>query len=349
MGEHAPIRMKDLAKQLGVSASTVSLVLSGRGDENRIARETQERVFQAAEAMNYRPRKAPKAPPKSRFFGIFLPADIVQGPVSQVFNGIADYRRETGSEDEFLMVTYDHAGLARKKHLLSRGSPFSAAILVGTQEADVAFLRGFQAEIPIAVLNRDVPGCYCVLIDDYEVGRSAAEHFLRRGHRQLGLIAPRYTSKSLGLRVSGFLDYLQDHRQDLDALPTLSRGENSPTGGQTAMEELLQSCPQVSSVFIANDSMVTGAVRAIRDAGRHIPEDVEIISFGNMDVNRWSDPPVTSFAYPVEEMFCDALDILARSLADPTGKPFSRHYAAECVYRTSCPREGRFLPRRNAP
>ena len=190
MGEHAPIRMKDLAKQLGVSASTVSLVLSGRGDENRIARETQERVFQAAEAMNYRPRKAPKAPPKSRFFGIFLPADIVQGPVSQVFNGIADYRRETGSEDEFLMVTYDHAGLARKKHLLSRGSPFSAAILVGTQEADVAFLRGFQAEIPIAVLNRDVPGCYCVLIDDYEVGRSAAEHFLRRGHRQLGLIAP---------------------------------------------------------------------------------------------------------------------------------------------------------------
>lgn len=349
MGEHTPIRIKDLAKQLGVSASTVSLVLSGRGDENRIARGTQERVIQAAEAMNYRPRKAPRTPSRPRFFGIFLPADIVQGPVAQIFSGIEDYRRKTGTEDEFLMVPYNHEDLARKKRLLSGGSPFSAAILVGTQEADVAFLRGFRAEIPIAVLNRDVPGCYCVLIDDYEVGRSAAEHFLRRGHRHPGLIAPQYTSKSLGLRVSGFLDYLQDHRQALDVLSNLARGENSPRGGQAAMEELLRSDPQVSSVFITNDNMVTGAVRAILNAGRHIPEDVEIISFGNLDVNRWSDPPITSYAYPVEEMLCDALDILARSLAEPGSKPFSRHYAAECVYRTSCPREGRFLPRRDTP
>ena len=120
MGEHTPIRMKDLAKQLGVSASTVSLVLSGRGDENRIARDTQERVIQAAEAMNYRPRKAPRTPSRPRFFGIFLPADIVQGPVAQIFSGIEDYRRKTGTEDEFLMVPHDHEDLARKKrHLRS--------------------------------------------------------------------------------------------------------------------------------------------------------------------------------------------------------------------------------------
>ena len=96
------VRIKDIAARMGISASTVSLVLRGRGDENRISRETQKRVIQTAGEMGYPVRKSPGMGEDRRSFAIFLPSDSVVGPIQAVMKGIEKFRAKSGSGDKDL-------------------------------------------------------------------------------------------------------------------------------------------------------------------------------------------------------------------------------------------------------
>ena len=330
--------LKDIAQALGLSQSTISMVLSEKADGNRIPAATQQLVRQKAAEMGYVIKKHQRLPGKRVCIGFFLPTDIVQGPIAQVMNGITRYHSQPAEpEEELMIVVYDHGNLDQKRHLLQGEGPFHGAILMGTQEKDIQFLRGFQPAIPILLINRESPGCYSVMIDDYEVGRSAAEHFLKRGHRNLAVIAPTYTSKSLGLRITGFTDFLREHASEQEREAFVVKAENDPQGGQIAARRVLEQNPEVTAIFLTNDNMAAGCVRALNGCGRQIPRDVELISFGDREADRWSDPPLTSFAYPVEQMVCDAIGILIRACTDEDMHPFSRNYAAQCIYRVSCP------------
>lgn len=344
MEKHSRVRVKDLARELNLSSSTVSLVLNGRAEKNRIPPETRELVLSKAAEMGYQAHRRNPSKQSRVCIGFFLPQDIVQGPIKQIMQGISLYRSRSGAEEEedFMIVVYNHGNLHKKQHLLQGDGNLSGAIIVGTQETDIRFLRDFQSAIPLVLVNRESPGCYSVMIDDYEVGQSAARHFLKRGHRNLALIAPTYTSKSLGLRITGFLDCLRECANILDEEAFANRSDNSPQGGHMAVEAALTRNPRITALFITNDSMVPGVVHALRSSGRRIPEDVEVISFGDMELDQWSEPPITSFAYPVDEMIYDAIRIMMQALSDEHMRPVTRHYSAECVFRTSCPKEGSF-------
>ena len=338
------VRIKDIAARMGISASTVSLVLRGRGDENRISRETQKRVIQTAGEMGYPVRKSPGMGEDRRSFAIFLPSDRVVGPIQAVMKGIEKFRAKSGSGGDFHIVLYEHGALAEKAYLL-RGEMFSSAVLIGAHEEDGNYLRGVHDPIPIVLVNREVPGYSSVVIDDYEIGRFAADHFLRRGHEHICVIAPDYTSKSLALRISGFKDYLVHHEEKIRSPVQLVRRKETVESSAAAVKEILETNPDTTAFFITNDSMITGALYGLRSAGKSVPGDAELISFGNLEAENWNDPTITCFDYPLEDMVCDALVMGAQKIDDPQGKSMSCNYVASCVFRDSCPEMGVFEKR----
>ena len=190
-----------------------------------------------------------------------------------------------------------------------------------------------------------MPGYSSVVIDDYEIGRFAADHFLRRGHEHICVIAPDYTSKSLALRISGFKDYLVHHEEKIRSPVQIVRRKETVESSAAAVKEILETNPDTTAFFITNDSMITGALYGLRSAGKSVPGDAELISFGNLEAENWNDPTITCFDYPLEDMVCDALVMGAQKIDDPQGKPMSCNYVASCVFRDSCPEMGVFEKR----
>ncbi len=336
----ARISVKMIAELAGVSQSTASLVLNNRGDENRIAPETQEKVRRIAQDLGYQPKKRVRQERTSQdpvVIGILQPTDLESGPLPQFFQGAMSCIEERALNFELMVALYRRGELSQKAHLFATDKYFRGVVILGTSNADVEFLQSFKSQIPVVIFNRDVKGYHSVKIDDYEVGQYACSHFLRRGNRDLCVIMPDYSSKSLSMRLVGYLDKFYSYMGNRDLRPPVIKGENSETGGYSAAKELLKLKRLPSATFVTNDEMVRGVMRGLLEAGKQIPQDMELISFGNKMVNVWSRPQITSFAYPVETMAYDCMQILRSELDVGPMPPVTRNYTAQCVFRESSP------------
>lgn len=342
MEEKVRVSVKQIAEAAGVSQSTASLVLNNRGAENRIAPETQEKVRKIAEELGYRPRKRARQECGKRdpvVIGILQPTDLESGPLPQFFAGAMNCIRDRELNYELMVVLYQRGELEKKKHLFSTDRYFRGVIILGASNADVEFLQEFSGTIPVVVFNRGVKGYHALKIDDYEVGQYACTHFLKRNHRKLCLVTPDYSSKSLSMRLVGFMDEFYSFMGKREPRLPVIKEENTEEGGYLAAKRILQEedCP--TAVFVTNDQMVRGLVKTLLEAGKRIPRDMEIISFGNKALNVWNHPQITSFDYPVETMAYDSIQILRSEIEDGPMSPVTRNYTASCVFRESCPKE----------
>jgi DNA-binding LacI/PurR family transcriptional regulator len=157
-----------------------------------------------------------------------------------------------------------------------------------------------------------------VASDNRAGGRMAIEHLVSLGHRRIGHLtaAPRHVAAPD--RLAGARDGLRAAGESPDAL-AIAAGDSWVAGGERAMRELLATNPDLTAVFAYNDLMAIGAIRAIRSAGRQVPDDVSVVGFDDVDLAAYVDPPLTTIAQSTAEMGRWAFERLARLLAAPDG------------------------------
>lgn len=337
MEEKTNVSIKQIAALAHVSPSTASLVLNERGDEVRIAPDTQARIKKIAWELNYHPKvRQKRAAPKPKVIGVFWPSDLDKGPMTPFFTGARRWIKESVQGYELMMVVYDKGNLAEKAYLLEENCCFSGAIIMGLSANDATFLRDFQSGIPTVVFNRDVRGYHGVIIDDYEVGQFACTHFLRRGRKRLCVVSPNYASKSLSLRVVGYVNRAKELLGNGYSVKSI-QVDNSDEGGYAAAMELVAQVPRPDAAFVTNDRMINGFVKGLLHAGLKIARDIEVISFGNSMGNLWTVPSVTSFDYPVEEMARESMQILKAAIDGTLKAPVIRNFSVSCIFRDSSP------------
>jgi LacI family transcriptional regulator len=335
------VSIKDVAQQSGVSPTTVSVILNGRWEEFRIAPATRDQVTETARRLGYRPTRSAKlrsGTTPARLWCVFAPVDFHTGPTSGFFQGVREYTKSNHIDIETVLFPYERGRLVDKAAWISSAFT-SGAIMVGLNDEDVAFLEGAEFDIPVVLFNRIAKRCSSVNIDDYGVGQNAMRHFLRRGRTRVAVVSPEYSSRPLGLRTVGFTDELQQARgaEASDAVRQV-RAENSYAGGYSAAESLLTGPRPPSAIFVLNDQMVGGVMQCLQANGLTVPDDVDVISYGDTPINSILRPTVTSFAVPVEQMSYDC----ARTLHQATRHPqvmdkVGRVYDAELVIRQSSP------------
>src|SRR4051794_11981059 len=271
-------RLKDIARDLGVSVVTVSKVLRDHPD---ISTETKDRVLKRMKELNYRPNLAARALVTGRTFiiGLVVP-DLVHPFFAQIAKGLSRELRKKGyslvissseEDPQFEQQEIDQ--------LISRR--VDALIIASAQVRGDSFRLLEEQKIPYILIDRNFTGLPAnfVGVDDEAVGSLAAEHLIEIGCKRLAHIGGPQVSTAIG-RLEGYRRALQRHNIEPSpgSIITLDHGgEASDKSGYKAMRSLLAQNPPPDGVFCYNDPAAVGAMKAILEAGLRIPEDVAVV------------------------------------------------------------------------
>ena len=296
---------KDVATLAGVSRTTVSFVMNDRSDV-KIPEETRRRVRDAARELGYHPHASARrlAGGRTHVLALVLrqsPEQVAGDAVlAETLRGLAAAARTGGFRvmvEPFAlddpMVTY--TALLRAQHA-------DGLVISGPRVDDPSLAElvrdGFPIVLQGALPNIDAPS---VDVDNVAGARGAVEHLISLGHRRIACItnAPLvYTAAQE--RLDGYR--LAMEAAGLDAAPELvAEGAFDAPSGHAAMAQLLARTA-FDAAFVASDVVALGAIGALREAGRRVPDDVSIVGFDDIPLAAYFDPPLTTVRLPAFEL-----------------------------------------------
>jgi DNA-binding LacI/PurR family transcriptional regulator len=342
VGERLPT-LEDVARVAGVSRATVSRVINGI---RNVDPQLHEVVWDAVGQTGYVPNRLARSlvtrrtgtialvvsdseshdddPFMSRFF-----ADPYFG---RVVGGLMSVLRQSGVQLA-LQIVGTEEGRRRLVGDLRNGQA-DGAVVLSLPAVDPLPRMLTDVGVPAVMIGRPaepVPINYVDLAN--EAGASlAADHLLGRGCQLIGMISGPADVPASNDRVSGFRRSMA--RRGHAWVPT-AVGNFTQESGETAMRALLAENPQLDGVFVANDLMALGALLALRDAGRRVPEDVAMVGFDDSSAAIAARPALTTVRQPLEDMAAEAARLLLAHVEDRTMRVSSVIYEPALVIRQS--------------
>jgi LacI family transcriptional regulator len=344
------VRLRDIAKQAGTSVSTVSIVLSERPSPVRISESTRQAVFEAARQLGYTPNLAARrlrtngANRRTLIIAIAYPLDSRLSLISRVVEGVQ--RQLTRVRDELtnaeiavqLIVETFEVGKLHELRGLAEPLWFNGILITNTSPDDDVYLDALTPSVPVVLLMRRSPHS-TVDTDNLAVGRLATEHLIGLGHRRIGLIYPRTGSQAQRCRIEGYRAALR-HIGCATDLEVVAPVADWPAGGYGAANLLLDrpADDRPTAIFATNDLLAIGAIRAIRDRGLHVPEDMSVVGCDDFEFAAYQDPPLTTVRIPIEDMAAQATTILLDLMYQRVAAPVQVTVPSSLVVRKSTSR-----------
>ncbi len=308
------VRLKDIAKELGVSTVTVSKVLRGNPD---IGERTRALVLNRMKELDYQPNRLAQglASGRSHAVGLIVP-DLVHPFFGEFARALSGALRASGRA-LVIASSEEDPEIERQeiRALLSRGID---VLLVASCQAE---LSGATGRTPLVLVDRNFPslGASFVGSDDVAVGRLATQHLLALGRRRIAHIGGEGMSPSVD-RLRGYREALAE--AGLAARPeyVVTRARFEETGdlaGYQAMQELLALGERPDGVFCYNDVSAIGAMKAATEAGLRIPEEIAFVGCGNLRYAEYLKIPLTSVDHSTERMGAIAAEMALAVVAEP--------------------------------
>jgi DNA-binding LacI/PurR family transcriptional regulator len=305
--------MADVAKAAGVSHQTVSRVLN---EHPNVREETRVRVLEAIDRLGYRRNMVARAlvTRHSRTLGVVSFDTTLYGPASMVY-GIEQAARNAGYFVSIVSLrTIDRAGVAEAIDYLS-DQGVDGIVVVAPQRSAASALEDLPHGTPVvAVEGGHDGGVSVVCVDQAEGARIATAHLLELGHETVWHVrGPSDWLEAEG-RVEGWRRALTAAGREV---PDLLRGDWSPRSGYAAGKRLAAMSGEVSAVFVANDQMALGVLRAFAEAGVRVPDQISIIGFDDIPESEFFSPPLTTVRQDFGAVGRHSIDVLLRQLAAP--------------------------------
>jgi LacI family transcriptional regulator len=289
------VKMKDIAKDLGVSLVTVSKALRDHPD---ISVKTRQRVKERVEELGYRPNLAARSlvTGRSLLIGFIVP-DLMHPFFADVAKGLSLVLREQGY---FLVISSSEEDpLLEMQEIEQMLSHRLDALVVASCQMDPALLAATRfGTTPLILLDRyfDSFPSHFVGSDDYASGKLAAEHLLSIQCKRIAHV--RGPENSTGRRrFKGFLDTLTKHKVALPPeylIEARSADVDGKTHGAAALLQLMRLPNPPDAVFCFNDVIASGVIAAAAEAGVRIPEDLAVIGCGNLHYDSDMRVPLSS-------------------------------------------------------
>lgn len=312
------VTLADVAKLAGVSATSASLVLSGRGRELRISAGVEQRVLKAADELQYRPNIVSKGLRTGTTATIGFVSDTVATSrlAGDMIKGALEAARERGVL-LFIGETEGEAdlerGLLQAMHDRQVDGIILASMFTRTIKVPKTLTTG--PAVLLNALSKQHSPIPAVVPDEVEAGRAAAQVLLKAGHRDgIHLIGagPGVRNVAPGTvagveRLIGIRDALAEAGVRVASGRVYSDWQ--PENGFEATRELLAK-EQPAALICFNDRLALGAYQAIEDAGLKVPDDVSVVSFDDHPIATWIRPKLTTIALPHYELGRTAVDVL---------------------------------------
>ncbi len=290
------LRMKDIARDLGLSAVTVSKALRHHPD---ISEETRNRILKRIKELDYRPNLAARALITGRTWtaGLVVP-DLLHPFFAQVAGAISTEIRKAGYS-LILASSEDDPDLERQQLEQLRAHRVDVILVASTQWSVESFRKIEEENIPYVLVDRRFAGLTAnfVGIDDEAAGFLATSHLLEQGCKHIAHIRGPEVSTASG-RLEGYKRALASAKGVFSPGYVASIGSSGDHRGDLSAYEvtrkLLALDPRPDGIFCYNDPVAIGAMRAILDAGLRIPEDVAVVGCGNVLNSDFFRVPLTT-------------------------------------------------------
>jgi len=315
----AMITIKDIARIAKVSHSTVSRALRNSPLANA---ETAATIRRIAQEQGYAVSAAARSLVTKRTHSIGVVVTSITDPfVGEVFIGIEEVAQARGYS---LLLANCHADPTRELRAVRLLREHRVdGILVSSSRVGALYMRLLaKINVPIVLINNEHPGefIFSVTIDNVKAARDATRHLVDLGHRRIGYIGNQFGLQADTDRFAGYRQVLEE--ADIGFQPELvTHGNGKPEGGMHGMERLLALPERPTAVFCYDDMGAIGAMRAAREHGMRVPDDLSIVGLDDLFLASYTDPPLTTIQQPKEYMGRLAAEILLDLLSG--GKPQS--------------------------
>jgi LacI family transcriptional regulator len=321
------VTIKDVARKAGVAISTVSSVINGH--QQHVGPVTREKVLLAVKELGYRPNAIARSMVKRTTGTIGL---VMTDVVSPLFNEVIIGVAEVMAAEGFQILISTEIGVENEDAAIEtfRSKQVDGFIFMSrTQRYTTKGLTPLKKDkIPFVVINRYLadPEINQVLLDDFGNGWTATQHLIRLGHTRIAtLCGPLHDAlpwRSAVERNRGWQQALEAHglpaNQDwvIESPYTFKGGYQSV---QRLLEIIKDSPDRPTALFVANDSMCVGALKALQDAGLRLPQEMAVVGIGDPAHLAYTFPATTTLSLPIIEAGRVAARILVNWIKN--GKP----------------------------
>ena len=306
-----PVSLKVLGAYLDLSPATISLVLNNAPGVRSIPQETRDRVIAAAKKFDYRPSFYARSLRKRQSFsiGVLVP-ELSDGYSVLILDGIEEVLLEEG----YFYLTASHR---RKADLIEE---YPGLLMERSVEGFVAIDTALQHPLPLPVVaianHRQIDGVTNLVLDHRKAAELALRHLHHLGHRKIAFMRGQTFSSDSDDRWKNLMAVAKE--LELEVRPELVKhlevNVSSPELGYPVVEHLLAQKLPFTALVSYNDIAAIGAIRAFRDRGIRVPEDVSIVGFDDIQSAAYQNPSLTTIRQPLRQMGTTAARILLKRL-----------------------------------
>jgi DNA-binding LacI/PurR family transcriptional regulator len=327
------VKIKDVADSAGVSTATVSRVLANK---RHVRQEVKERVMEVVNELNYRPNRVARSlrSQKSTIIGLII-SDIENPFFQQVSRAVEDAAHEMGYS--VMLCNNDENPDKEERYLhLIRDENLAGVILSPTRQTADNFSEKPDLNIPMVVIDRRVSNAEVdnILIDNEQAAHTLTTHLIEHGYRRIGAIFGMGSTTGRERR-EGFVPPLKEH--DFQPSTDLVKYANprEEDGFNTTMKMLQLSEPP-DAILTSNSLLAAGALRALRESQKAIPEEIALASFDETTWAKLVVPALTVIEQPTYEIGRTAAELLIKRIKDPKRSNREVILKSKLIVRQSC-------------
>lgn len=308
------ISLKELAQHLQLSPTTLSLVLNDSPAAASIPQKTRKRILEAASGLGYRPNFLARSLRSQRTYtiGVLVPK-LSDGYAGMVMSGIEEYLLKQGYV--YLVVSHGHRSelLAEMPRLL-----YDRCV-----EGLIGVAAAYDQKLPLPVVtisdHSETPGVRRIVLDHNAAAELALGHLVELGHRDIAVIQGQEFISDARVRWHSIQSVARGMNVPIDPMLVVRLGGDgpSPETGYEAAKMLLASGKPFTALFAFNDISAIGAIRAFRESGRRVPEDISVVGFDDIASAAFHIPALTTIRQPLKQMGSMAAEFLLRRIAEP--------------------------------
>jgi len=309
--EERPVTLKAVAQHLRLSPGTVSAVVNDSPAAKHIPQRTRSRILAAVRELNYQPNFFARSLRKKRTYTVgILANEIGDAYGSLVISGVEHFLRQR----QYFFLTGIHR---HDPKLLDR---YSQLLLQRGVEGFITIDLNLPHSLPLPTVavagHRDLPGVTNVVLDHRKAAWMALKHLLDLGHKQIAFMKGLPASADSVDRWDAICAVAKELEIPIepDLTVQIESSESSPLLGYPYGKQLLSRQKKFTALFAYNDISAIGVIRAFKEAGIRVPEDISVVGFDDIESAAFNSPPLTTVRQPLREMGEAAAEILLRKI-----------------------------------
>lgn len=332
------VTIKDIARKLDLSVSTVSYALNG--GPKPVSDDVRERVRRTADELKYRPNRLAKSlvTRRSHTIGV-VPVDVepdilLTSCVHLVLNGVVNAAAQM-RQDVLLFTAHDR-NLPDEVVDDMLDSRVDGVVFIAPRPDSPALRTIAEGDLPYAIVAADDQHSPSYIVDNERGAELAMQHLYDLGHRRIAHLAGRLELTDANLRLETYRSFMKEKGLPEYVIP----GNYWRDSGQKAGTALMRMNPRPTAVFCANDEMAFGLISSLTRHGVLVPEGVSVVGFDDAPLGANSHPPLTTVRQPLQAMASAALRAVVHQIE--TGVVANGQvFIPELVIRgsTACPPE----------